>query len=244
MRAVILSLSLAIIFSATARADEVTDLRDRVLKAYAKDPADIKKIRVHTLKAKGFSTLGEKPVPVTVELAASWPGHLKAVSEFGSGATKNIFTMCGTNDRGWKKFNTDAAIDLSVDETADFRGDAYGIWVSTLTTLNDADSKLSGAGRAKVGDDPVLGLKVSRPSWQDVTLYFHEKTGLLRKMTYRSRDHGATTTKDVTYDGHKLSGGLMLPTRQTTTIDGRELYTWTEMDYAFPEKIDPKVFEK
>jgi len=244
MRAIFLALPLAIFFSATAGADEVSDLRDRVLKAYAKDPADIKKIRVHTLRAKGFSTFGDQPVPVTVELAASWPGHLKAVSEFGVGANKRIITMCGADDRGWKKFNADAAFELSADEVADFRGDAYGIWVSTLTTLNDADSKLSAAGRAKVGDDPVLGLKVSRRPWQDVTLYFHEKTGLLRKMTYRSRDSGATTTKDVTYDGHKLNGGLMLPTRQTTTIDGKELYTWTEMEYAFPGKLDPKLFEK
>jgi len=36
----------------------------------------------------------------------------------------------------------------------------------------------------------------------------------------------------------------MLPTRQTTTIDGKELYTWTEMEYAFPGKLDPKLFEK
>lgn len=244
MRAIFLALPLAILFAATARSDEASDLRDRAIKAYAKDPADLKKIRIHTLKAKGVSTIGNEPVPVTVEMAASWPGHLKAISEFGTGANKRVIAMCGADDRGWKKIDAGMPFEFSGEELSDFRGDAYAVWVSTLITLNDADSKLTAAGRAKVGDDPVLGLKVSRRSWPDVTLYFHEKSGLLRKMSYRSGALGATTSKDVTYDGHKQSGGLMLPTRQTTNIDGKELYTWTEMEYAFPEKLDPKVFEK
>lgn len=36
----------------------------------------------------------------------------------------------------------------------------------------------------------------------------------------------------------------MLPTHQTTQIDGKDLYTWTEMEYKFLDKLDQKIFEK
>jgi len=244
MRAIFLALSLAILFTATARSDEVSDLRAQALKAYAKDPANIKKIRLYSFKAKGISTLGNQPVPSTFEMTAGFPGHLKATWEFGSGADKRVVTMCGADDRGWKKFDAGQAMELSVEALNDFRGDAYAVGVSTLITLNDVASKFSAAGRSKVGDDPVLGLKVSRPPMPDVTLYFHEKTGLLRRMSYRSREGGVMTTKDMTYDGHKETGGLMLPMRQTTHVDGKELYTWTEIEYTFLDKLDSKLFEK
>lgn len=244
MRAILLTLSFATFFCANARSDEASDLRDKALKAYAKDTSDLKKTRLYTLKAKGISTLGNQPVPATFEMTAGFPGHLIATWEFGAGTNKRVITMCGADDRGWKKIDTTMAMELSVEALNDFRGDAYAVGVSTLITLNDVSSKFSAVGRSKVGDDSVLGLKMSRAPMPDVTLYFHEKTGLLRKMTYRSREAGVTTTKDMIYDGHKETGGLMLPTRQTTLVDGKELYTWTEIEYKFLDKLDPKMFEK
>lgn len=187
MHAMLLALPLAILFSGFTHADEASDLKDRVLKAYAKDPAEIKKIRLYSLKAKGISTPLMAPEPVNFEMVAGWPGHFKATTEFGEGANKRVIILCGADDRGWKKFGANPPIDMNIESMSDFRADTYAVWVSTLVTLNDPDSKLSAIGKSKVGEDPVIGLKVIRRSWPDVTLYFHEKTGLLRKMTYRSR---------------------------------------------------------
>ncbi|MSR51970.1 MAG: hypothetical protein EXS09_01615 [Gemmataceae bacterium] len=242
MRAILLALPLAALFAAPVRSDEASDLRDRVLKAYAKDPSDIKKIRLYSLKAKGIARPIDTPEPVNFEMVAGWPGHFKATAEFGDGANKRVIILCGADDRGWKKVTGAPPMEMSFESMNDFRADTYAVWVSTLLTLTDAASKLSAAGKAKVGDDPVLGLKITQPARPDITLFFHEKTGLLRKMTYRSRDAGATTTKDMFYAGHKEFGGLMLPTHQTTQIDGKDLYTWTDMEYKFLDKLDQKLF--
>jgi hypothetical protein len=226
-----------------ARADDATDLRDRAMKAHAKDPADLKKFRTHTLKAKGESRLTPEPAPATFELAAVWPGQLRARWEFGTGAMKNTLTLCGSDDRGWKA-GSFPTVEMNIEEMNDFKSDAYALWVSTLSTLSDAETKLAPAARSKVNDAPVLGLKVSRRPWPDVTLYFDEKTSLLRKMSYRSRDAGVFMNKEFVYDGYKESAGLQLPTKQSTIVQRREVYRWTEMEYAFPDKIDPKTFEK
>ena len=195
------------------------------------------------MKAKGESLLTPVPMPATFELSAVWPGQIRMHWEFGVGASKNTLTLLGSNDRGWKVGNFPVA-ELSLEEMNDLRSDTYAIWVSTLTTLSDAESKLTPAPRSKVNGDAVLGLKVSRRPWPDITLYFDEKAGHLRKMTYRSREAGILMDKEMTFDGYKEVDGLVLPTKQSVVFKGKEVFRWTEMQYSFPEKIDPKTFEK
>lgn len=244
MRRLLLVLPFVLVIPAVARPDEVADLRDRALKAFAKDPADIKKIRVHTLKAKGITKLGGEPSPATYEESAVWPGHVRFFWEFGTGSSKNNITIAGIDDRAWRKVGTAGVADLGPEELNDFRADAYAMWVSTLSTMSDAESKLTMAAPTKVNGVPVLGLKVSRRSFPDITLYFDEKSGLLRKMSYRSREAGVNLNKEMIYEGHKDVKGLMLPTKLTIVIQGREAFAWGEMEYGFPEKIDAKTFEK
>ncbi len=244
MRHLLLVLSIALTLPAIVRSDEATDFRDRALKAFATDSADIKKMQVYTLKAKGISKIVAEPSPATYELSAVWPGNVRFHWEFGAGANKNDLVIAGIDDRGWRKIGNSGVTDLSVEELNDFRADSYAMWVSTLSTLGNADSRLAVAPPSKVGDEPVFGITVSRRSFPDVTLYFGEKCGLLRKMSYRSREAGVTMKKEMVYEGHKKIHGLMLPTKQITFIQGREVFAWSEIEYTFPEKIDSKVFAK
>src|SRR5947209_8209398 len=67
-----------------ARADEVADLKDRVLKAAARDPADLQKLKRFTLTARGKSFLGPEPVDGTFTLTAEYPGKLRVSWVFGT----------------------------------------------------------------------------------------------------------------------------------------------------------------
>lgn len=244
MRRLLFVLPFALLAPAPARPDDATDLRDRVIKAHAKDPAELKKFRVHTVKATGIFRPGADQVPATFEMAAVYPGRMKLTWEFGTGAMKTTATLCGADDQGWRKGSNFTAQDLTVEEVNDFRADAYAIWVATLITLDDKETTLAPAGRTRAGPSPLVGLKVVRRPWPEVTLWFDEKTGLLRKMTYKSREAGATLNKEMTYDGHKEASGLMVPTKHTVSIQGRPVYNWEGLEYSFPERIDPAVFAK
>jgi len=244
MRRLLLVLPFALALAPLVRADEASDVLDRALRAHAKDPADLKKFRVHTMKAKGLSKHGPEPVPATWEVAAVWPGDMRLTWEFGAGDRKTTFTVSTSGDRGWCGGTNSPTEELGIEKLNDVRTDAYAIWVATLTTLKDAETKLALAGRTKLNDIPVVGLKVSRRPWPDITLYFDEKSGLLRKMAYRSRENGVFLNKEFIYDGHKDIGGLVVPTKERMAIQGREVAEWTEIEYAFPDKLDPKTFEK
>jgi hypothetical protein len=243
MRAILLTLPLVFVLPPLARADQATDLRDKALKALAKDPADLKKLRAYTMKAKGITRLGPEPMPATWEIAAVWPGQFRGTWEWGVGASKNSVVQCVSDDRGWRRVGSEPPIDLLVEQLNDLRADAYAIWVATLITLTDADTKLAYAGEDKHKDIPLQGLKITRRPWPDITLYF-DKDGLLRKMTYRSRDTGVNLTKEMIFDGHKEVSGLKMPTKQSIIVQNKESFTWTEMEYAFPDRIDPKTFQK
>jgi hypothetical protein len=244
MRRLPAAVAAALLLPAPARPDEVTELRDRVLHAAAKDPADINKFKLFRLKAKGSSKMSAEPTAATFDLAAAYPGKLKATWEFGGGQNKQFAIVCAADDKGWRQGTNFPVTDLTLEELNDFRTDVYGVFSSTLLTLTEPDTKLALAGRSKVGSDPVIGLRLTRRPYPAVTLQFDEKTYLLRRMSYRGRENGVLMTKEMTYGSHKAVGGLTLPTTQTTAVDGREVYTWTEMTFEFPDKLDAKTFDK
>jgi hypothetical protein len=240
----VLALPFAFLVTASARPDEVTELRDRVLHAAAKDPADIQKFKIYTMKAKGTSRLSAEPTAATFDLAVVYPSKLKGTWEFGGSQNKHSVTICASDDKGWRVGSNFPITDLSIEELNDFRTDVYGVFSSTLLTLTEPETKLSLAGRSKVGGDSVVGLQLTRRPFPQITLMFDEKTYLLRKMSYRGRENGVLMTKEMVYGGHKPVGGLTLPTTQTTAVDGKEVYTWTEMTFDFPDKLDHKTFDK
>ena len=215
-----------------------------MLKAFAKDPADIKKLRVHISKAKGVAFLGSETQPATQEIDAIWPSSMRINWQFGSGDKQHSIIQSVVDDRGWHKETNMGVEKLDVEKLNDLRADAYAIWTASLTTLTEGQPKLSLAAPTKINGVPVVGLKVSRRSFPTVTLYFDQKTLLLRKMEYRNRNAGVNLKMEMFYDGHKDFGGLMLPTKQNTVIQGKKLFDWSEITYTFPEKIESKIFEK
>jgi hypothetical protein len=248
MRRLLLAIPFALVLPAAARPDEASDLRDRVLKAAAKEPADIQKFKLFTLRARGTSRVGGvDPVPTAFEVVAVYPGKLKATWEVGEGANKQVVTRCASDDRGWTRGNTFPSADLPAEELNDLRNDAYAVFASTLVTLTEKETTVSLGERSKVGPDAVVALKLTRRPYPEVTLCFDEKTHLLRKMSYRSRQNGVMLLKEMVYGGHKQVGGLTLPTTQTTYVTRvarEEVYKWDEMTFEFPDKLDGKTFDK
>ncbi|HVK08173.1 MAG TPA: hypothetical protein VM597_05285 [Gemmataceae bacterium] len=229
---------------AAAPAGEVEDLRDRVLRAVADNPADLKKLRTYTLKGTGKNKVGAVAIPAVMELTASWPGKMMARWENGEGAGKNISVQCVTDDRGWQQGSTIPLADMSIAAVNDFRADAYARWVAMLGTLNDPGQQLKLAPPMKVGGEPAVGLIVIRKPMPEVMLHFDAKTLLLRRSAYSAREAGVATTREFLWDGHKVVDGLKMPTKERVVIQGKEMFEWTTLEFKFPEAIDAKVFAK
>ncbi len=239
-----IAISIALVLCTSLRADDATDLRDKVLKAQAKEPSDLKKIKIHVVKASGENRSVRPNVPATYEQIGIWPGRFKTAWEFGTGETKISKTLCAIDDRGWQVATNLPPADMSIEELNDYRSDVYALWVGTLITLNDVASKLAAAAPMTVGEAKCVGLIVSRRPWPEVTLHFDEKTLLVKRMAYKTRDAGIVSAREFLYDAHKEFSGLMLPTKQTLLVQGKEFLSWTDLQYSFPDRIDPKAFAK
>lgn len=243
MRRLLLALSV-VSLPAVAAGGEAEDLRDRVLRAAAKDPADLKKLRTHTLKAKGVKKGVPTPIAGTHEMMGVWPGKTRMSWEFGAGDMKSAITLCAADDRGWKSAVQVPPMDMNLEELNDYRADAYAIWMTTLMPLGDPANRLAMVPGMDVGGRPAVGFRVTRRPWPEITLHFDTETLALRRMAYTTRDAGVLATREMLFDGHKEFGGVRLPTKEKLFINGKEAINWTELEYAFPDKLDPKLFEK
>ena len=69
---------------------------------------------------------------------------------------------------------------------ADRTEKAYLVWVWSLAPLLEKDSKLKVLPAAKLGDKPIVGLRLIRDKQKDIDLYFFEKTHRLARIDWRA----------------------------------------------------------
>jgi hypothetical protein len=101
-------------------------------------------------------------------------------------------------------------------------------------------------GESKVGDHPVVGIKVARKGHIDVQLFFDKENGLLLKRQYRYHDvrAGKEAEMVITGENFKDFGGLKVPTKIEMKRDGKK-YVEAEMSDIKPlRSLDASVFAK
>lgn len=215
--------------------------------ARADDAADARKIVEAGLKAAGGAK-GRKP-------AIAWSGSGKF---YGMGAAidytgtwslqlpdkkrmeiQNAFTLVVNGDKGWVNDQ-----EMTKEQLAEQKEDMYADWVMQLDPLLKEGFTLSPLGESKVGDKPVVGVKVSHKGHHDINLYFDKSTHLLAKMEHRMKAMGTEAKFESIITAWATVDGIKVPSKMTIKRDG-ELYVDGEMtDYKMLDKLPDKTFEK
>lgn len=237
------AVTILLAFGITTYADDADDILNKALKAQAKDVAALKKLQTHICIGKGKGRFGPDLADVTMIRQASWPGQFRSQFIFQKDATKTDVTVVIREDRGWK-LQTGMVDELSQDIVSELRMDIYGIWIGMLVSLQESGVKLSTIPGIKLGDTTTVGLRVSRRLWPEMSLYFDEKTMLLRKLVFRSADGGIVKTKESYFDDYKNFDGVMLPTKGKSMYGGVEAFTYETLEYTFPATLDKELFDK
>jgi hypothetical protein len=235
----------AIIFSPTTIwGDEAGDLAEKAMKARGGDAARMAKMKNVVSTATGTMRIGKDDVKIRREIAATWPDNFLIVFSFVEGSTPKTVAISHSGDTGWTRTSGMPVEELGVDKLNDFLADSYGERLSTFLPLTEPGLKLTSLGKGRIGGETLVGLKVARRGWPEMSLYFDPTTMNLRKAQYRSREAGIPRNKEITFDGYKDFGGYQLPTKQVITIEGKELTNYGEIQYTLPETIDKKRFAK
>ncbi len=112
--------------------------------------------------------------------------------------------------------------------------------------LDDKDLEFSIIGEDKVGDTPVVGVRVSKKGRKDVSLYFDKKTHLLKKvesrgMVYQSNQEVA---QERIVDEYKDVNGVMRPGKMTVNQDGKKAVEMEFTSYETVDSLDDATFKK
>jgi hypothetical protein len=103
---------------------------------------------------------------------------------------------------------------------ADRTEKAYLVWVWTLAPLVEKDSKLTLLPPSKLGDQPILGLRLTRDKQKDIDLYFHEKTHRLARIDWRAYR--------IDFDDWNVAEGFSYPAKSFVRYKDGNLYLRTE----------------
>jgi hypothetical protein len=241
-----LAILAALVVVPALRAEDTTkELLDKAIKAHG--GADLlNKYKAATVKTKGKLFLMGKALDVTGELSSELPDRMRQEITIEVMGQKFPSIQVLNKDKGWVSA-AGKTIDMPKELLEEAREEMHGFEVSQLTPLKKKEYKLTPLSESKVGGRPVLGLRVSRKGYRDISLYFDKTTHLVVKMETRAKDlmgGGKEVTSETYFEDYKPVKGLQQPHRIVQKRDGKDYLTGEVTDLKLFEKLDDKVFAK
>jgi hypothetical protein len=231
---------------AAVRADDTSPqaILDRAVEAEG-GAAKLTQQKAISWKGKGtFYGLG-MPIEFTGDWDIQPPKQMRNVIEIDVNGMKIQITTILNGDKGWvvTMGNTE---EMNADQLASAQEEMYAGRVATLVVLKEPKYKLSPLGESKVGDKPVVGVKVSSEGHKDIKLYFDKKTGLMIRSERKAKDPmaGQEYTQDTYYSDFQDFGGIKRNKKLTIKRDGNDFVTMEITDYKMPASLPAKLFQK
>jgi hypothetical protein len=236
---------LAITFASAHAQDDPKTIVAKALKA--RGGADnVAKFTGATWKAKGNVYLVGDGIPYAGEWASQAPNKVKFAVTFAAMGQDVQFAMLTDGKQGWRKLN-DQVMDLSDEETAELKENAYAEGILARLQVLGADFTLTPLGESKVEDKPAVGVKVASKGHRDVSLYFDKESHHLVK--------SATVIKDLNMGGQEMNQetlileykevqGIKVPAKLKILRNGNRFIESEISELKLAEKLDDNVFAK
>jgi hypothetical protein len=231
----------AVALAGVVRAAEGDDARaviDRAVKAAGGEKA-LAKRKAMTWTTKGTYYGMGMEIPFTAHYALELPGKSRMEIE-------NFMTRVVDGDKGWIQMMGETR-EMDKGELAEARADLHVNRVVSLRPLKGEGFKLSLLGDSKVGDRPVVGVKVSHAGHRDVKLFFDKNSNLLLKVESRVKSQeqgGKEATQEATYGDYTDVDGVQVPRKMTVKRDGERYVEAENSDAKFPASVPAKEFQK
>jgi hypothetical protein len=231
------------------RAEDQPEARAIVAKAAKAlgDEATVAKDKAVTIKGKGkFYGMGQG-IDYTGEWWIQYPGQMKFEIDSSVNGMKFKFTQVLNGDKGWLKI-ADMEMELDKDGVEEAKEELYAQVVETLWPLKDEKMyQLALLGESKVGDRPVVGVKVASKGHRDINLYLDKDSSLLLKSERRIKDRmagGQELTQETLHSDYKEIGGWKYAHKGVVNRDGKKYVEFELTELKTLEKLDDSIFGK
>jgi hypothetical protein len=201
--------------------------------------------RADKVKLKGTLQVGAKGIPFMAETTVQLPSQLKSVMELNDGNQKYTLVQILNGDQAYITVNgqpqpIEPAALAELRETLQLDRA-----VRLAPLLTDRTFDLAPLGESKVGDRPVVGIKVTAKGRQALHLYFEKATNLLIKSEHMLTDgRGKEVRQEQFYSDFRDLGGYKRPIKMTAFRDGKKVVEVELVDVKYLDKIDPAEFAK
>ena len=233
----VLSLFLSLAVMGRADDKDCRTIIDKAIQAVGGEE-QLAKNKALTWKEKGTFYGEGAAQPYTGTYAVQWPDQFRM-------EIQGVFTLVLNDDKGW--FTEGGKMqEMSKEQLAQQKETQYASWITTLLPLKEKGFELSSLGESKVGDRPVVGIKVARKGHGDVELFFDKENGLLLKTEYRYKDARAGKEADMVITGgdFKEFGGLKFPTKVEMKRDGKKFVEAEMSDIKPQPSLKASLFAK
>lgn len=232
--------------NAPARAD---DEAKKVVEAAVKAHGGAEKLA--KLKDKSVIQKGKMKILMPIEAE----GNFEATASDGKFRRQFDFSFMGTDIKNTTVFDgktlwvSTNGMQMSFDKKEDIDALKEAIHAEKaagLALLGDKNIEVSLIGDDKVGDTPVVGVRVSEKGHKDVSLYFDKKTHLLKKIVGRSLDFQShmEIEQERIVDEYKDFDGLKRPSKATVLKDGKKQLEIEITEMKYIDKPDDSTFGK
>lgn len=196
-------------------------------------------------KLKGTIQVNGAAVAFTGDLTSQNADQVRIQISFVLDGQSISFTSVLNRDQGWIKLNNDT-IDMSAEQLAESKEQAYSGWVATLLPLKDKAFELSSFGEADVAGRKAAGVNVTREGHRPITLFFDKETSRLVRSESRVRDETTAqeVTEESTFSEYKTIEGTLHPLKITVKRDNKPYAEIEVEDFKPSEKLDDSVFAK
>ena len=139
---------------------------------------------------------------------------------------------------------TPQEVPVSVDYTSTVAHEMAAHWFLTLRPLADPAAIFTPTAEIPQLDKKLLGVKVWLSAFPPAAVYFDPETHRLTRVVYEDHEGGVRSLKRFDLSGEATTDGVTYPAAVVESANGRVRGDWPTMNVEFPDKVDPKLFEK
>lgn len=235
----------------TAHAEPPAKARELLNKAIAAHGGTqaMEKLLIASWKGRGLlykEGKEDRPFPFYGDWSASLPSKYRYTHAFKAGGGQVPITTAIDGDKGWRSLRSNrGAEDLTAAGLKEEREEAHALYVSRLTPLFSADYQLTTLPVTKRDGRSIIGLKVDRPTYATIYLFFDQQKSLLTFLDRKVKEaDGKEVLLESSFLNFRQMGGATLP--QSITIHkGKKLVMELEIESVTPQtELSNKLFEK
>jgi hypothetical protein len=192
---------------------------------------------------RGSITFDKEVLPFVCEVTLQLPEQCRWAYELEAG-TQKVQVQLGINgEKGWRS-GGGAVKEMVKLEVEEQRERAYASWLMTLLPLKENDTELAVLPEIKVGNEPAVGVQVTRKGRPEVKLYFDKKSHLLVKLERKAKDAGQEVTLEALLSEPKSFDGVKLASKRVELFNGKKIAEWTITSCKFSVRLEESVFAK